>query len=1094
MSSLINAFEAVLDHIASTADFMSSARAPLDRDGAATSTNRWGRRAAELFRALKKPAASLRDIPAVLDAIENANGVGLDDRKLLLEDVLVLMSHLPLDSQPSAKVQQYVISLLYNDLPHPPDSYTAQFDATRVSITTPLAKDGLPVTYAYRSSDGSSYNPLAPALGKARSPYARSVPPTHAVPKHALPDPDLVFDQILRRREFVPHPGGISSLFFAFADLVIHSIFDTDHHNPTQNNASSYLDLSILYGSSDSEVNQVRRKDGTGKLWDDVFSDARLLLMPPATCALLVLLNRNHNYIAQKLLDINENGTYAWPLEKDEDRLIQDDEIFQRTRLINCGFFMNIILGDYVGAILGLVVDGSAWRLDPLMNMRESDHSVSPRGKGNVVAIEFNLMYRWHATLSKQDEQWTEQELKNFFQGKDLTKVTPQDFVQVAHKALIPEKDVKGRTFGGLQRQPDGRFKDDDLARIIQDATEWRAAAYSSGCPEALRVIEILTIQQSRTAWGVCSLNEFRKFLGLKPYSTFSEWNPDPRIHTAAEALYNDIDNLELHVGLQAEECKKPGPGAGLCPGYTISRAILSDAVALTRGDPYLTTEFNTKNCTQWGYDDVQYDKRDGSYGGLLTKLLFRTLPNNYPIGSAYAHFPFLVPTYIREMNPEIGNNPKYIWERPPVPPSSKPVDVNTYVGVERVLNHPSFLSTYDQRLFNIRPEKLKNLIKTALTSGRETVEKLISSPHLRSSSGVWDVYFQKKTQDLIRDKSTKLDHSSTVDIVRDVINLLPVHWISEEILGLPLKTQSNQNGAIYERDAYKHFAALGRYVFSEIDPADDWHLRLDSEEAFQELFHYTKGRLDEINNQISFSAIRQRVIDCYSVHSTEHSLEYVARVIAKFPEPIPGNAELAAYIIAAFVPTAAHFSQAIAHAINFYLADDKQEERAKIVRLSASMNEENKNMIMAYVYEALRLSPPVYNIFRTAGAEIPLIGFGTIKPGDKVCANLLEANLDAEIFGPNPSVALYDRPTHGLLWNKSGLLSPSFFESTVPIIIGTILGLKNIRRTAGVQGTLSQFKEKWNGLARQFYIDAEDKITPFPPSLKIDFDGIQSL
>ncbi|KAG5322663.1 hypothetical protein C0989_012516, partial [Termitomyces sp. Mn162] len=102
------------------------------------------------------------------------------------------------------------------------------------------------------------------------------------------------------------------------------------------------------------------------------------------------------------------------------------------------------------------------------------------------------------------------------------------------------------------------------------------------------------------------------------------------------------------------------------------------------------------------------YDKRDGSYGGLLTKLLFRTLPNNYPIGSAYAHFPFLVPTYIREMNPEIGNNPKYIWERPPVPPSSKPVDVNTYVGVERVLNHPSFLSTYDQRLFNIRPEKLK--------------------------------------------------------------------------------------------------------------------------------------------------------------------------------------------------------------------------------------------------------------------------------------------------------------------------------------------------------------------------------------------------
>lgn len=60
----------------------------------------------------------------------------------------------------------------------------------------------------------------------------------------------------------------------------------------------------------------------------------------------------------------------------------------------------------------------------------------------------------------------------------------------------------------------------------------------------------------------------------------------------AAQALYADIDNLELHVGMQAEESKKPGPGAGLCPGYTISRAILADAVCLTRGDRFLTVDF----------------------------------------------------------------------------------------------------------------------------------------------------------------------------------------------------------------------------------------------------------------------------------------------------------------------------------------------------------------------------------------------------------------------------------------------------------------------------------------------------------------------
>jgi len=43
--------------------------------------------------------------------------------------------------------------------------------------------------------------------------------------------------------------------------------------------------------------------------------------------------------------------------------------------------------------------------------MRELDHSISPRGQGNVVSAEFNLLYRWHATLSEENIQWYEKEL-----------------------------------------------------------------------------------------------------------------------------------------------------------------------------------------------------------------------------------------------------------------------------------------------------------------------------------------------------------------------------------------------------------------------------------------------------------------------------------------------------------------------------------------------------------------------------------------------------------------------------------------------------------------------------------------------------------
>jgi linoleate 10R-lipoxygenase len=189
-----------------------------------------------------------------------------------------------------------VASTVYKDLSHPPSGYLALPRAP--SASPPAASSATPgprIQYAYRSFDGSDYNPLYPTLGQAGTPYARTVPSTNITPVKSLPDPGLVFDALLRRDGFTPHPDGVSSLFFAFANLVIHSIFNTDHKDVTINKTSSYLDLSILYGQSEDDCNRVRRKDGTGKLHNDAFADYRLLGMPPSTCALLVLFNRNHN-------------------------------------------------------------------------------------------------------------------------------------------------------------------------------------------------------------------------------------------------------------------------------------------------------------------------------------------------------------------------------------------------------------------------------------------------------------------------------------------------------------------------------------------------------------------------------------------------------------------------------------------------------------------------------------------------------------------------------------------------------------------------------------------------------------------------------
>jgi hypothetical protein len=121
----------------------------------------------------------------------------------------------------------------------------------------------------------------------------------------------------------------------------------------------------------------------------------------------------------------------------------------------------------------------------------------------------------------------------------------------------------------------------------------------------------LLFLERFQTGKCLCadvSISRFSspQFLGLRRYKTFLEWNPDTEIAAAAEKLYGEIDRpLELYAGLQAEATKPVVTGAGLCPGYSISRAILADAIALIRGDRLFTADFTPHNLTAWGITPI---------------------------------------------------------------------------------------------------------------------------------------------------------------------------------------------------------------------------------------------------------------------------------------------------------------------------------------------------------------------------------------------------------------------------------------------------------------------------------------------------------
>lgn len=420
--------------------------------------------------------------------------------------------------------------------------------------------------------------------------------------------------------------------------------FQTDHVDNSVSKTSSYLDLSILYGDTQEDQNEMRTfKDG--KIKPDCFAEERLIAFPPACGVMLILLNRFHNYVVQQLAAVNERGRFTKPSGQGTSTSIKaawakyDNDLFQTGRLVTCGLYINITVYDYLQTILNVNRTNSTWKLDPRFDMttRYAKDDV-PRGVGNQVSAEFNLAYRFHSCVGEADEKWTEAVQQEIL-GKPPFDVSVEELIMGLGKFEhgLP-KDPQKRPFAHLQRGPDGKFNDDDLAQIIQIGVEQVAGSFGPrNIPKSMRAITILGIVQSRS-WNLCTLNEYRNFFGLKKYETFEEVNSDPYIADQLKHLYEHPDYIEVYPGLAIEDFKDPMvPGVGVCPGYTVSRVILSDAITLIRGDRFYTLDWNPGSMTNWGFNEVAYDLNINQ-GCVFYKLLLRTLPKHFSPNSIYAH------------------------------------------------------------------------------------------------------------------------------------------------------------------------------------------------------------------------------------------------------------------------------------------------------------------------------------------------------------------------------------------------------------------------------------------------------------------------
>lgn len=148
------------------------------------------------------------DVETLLESFYDSVRGAQDDNSLLMERLIQLLVKLPSNSKDGQILSDTLINNLWNTLPHPPTA-------------------SLGTRYKYREPDGSFNNINQPVIGKADTPYARSVKPV-TMQKVALPDPGAIFDSLMARgNTFEPHPNGISSLLFYQATIIIHDLFRT---------------------------------------------------------------------------------------------------------------------------------------------------------------------------------------------------------------------------------------------------------------------------------------------------------------------------------------------------------------------------------------------------------------------------------------------------------------------------------------------------------------------------------------------------------------------------------------------------------------------------------------------------------------------------------------------------------------------------------------------------------------------------------------------------------------------------------------------------------------------------------------------------
>lgn len=576
----------------------------------------------------------------------------------------------------------------------------------------------------------------------------------------------------------------------------------------------------------------------------------------------------------------------------------------------------------------------------------------------------------------------------------------------------------------------------------------------------------------------------------MKAYESFEDWNPDKETARAAELLYGHIDNLELYPGLMAEVTKPPIAGSGVCPGQTTGRGILDDAVALVRGDRYLSYDFNSTTLTNWGVGTLGA-LQPGSYGGMMPKLLFTGLPAAWTGTSSYALLPFYTPKAAAEILE--GNKAIDLYDLKRPRSDRFIVSVQTQAGCKKVFEDRSTFSVMYQAA-------IRNC-----TAGHDFMIGWDDAhKHNERSSVLHKIFFEDgfeanvtsffrvHVKRLIDQSSLKYSGTRrSIDIVRDITNVTPILWLAERF-AIPLKTLETPHGLLSLPELFDLYLVLFMYQSFNILPINEWALR----EASLKFAPLLRGILEgHLRTQ---QGLKERFVDwlakdtSYAVGPDADRL-YHALNATNLP-----LGDLVGDGIGMAAPVAGNLTQQASLLIDLFLSPGYEQYKTRIITLAHSDNDPLADReLEGFVYEGMRHAGVVPGLPRVAqkdtvvsdGARGPI----HIKQGQTILIATSKAAMDPSAF-PSPEKLDPWRPRtdytllgHGLHFCFGARLVGPALAATLK----EVFRLKGLRRAEGRPGRFTVVEHEVAGVKMRHYLDGNAKLSPIPTSLRLEFDEV---